>query len=192
LDREGKAQDAVAHYRSYLEMVAQQPQDRPAPDLLVGIVLRMAACQAQASQPKAAIKSYQMAEKLAHQTGLAKLESVADVNRAQLEGVAGNVNGALQAYRSALALDDAADDKAAGAVDWFAYGQFLDQSGFPARMAYACLLKSESLGQPLSDRMNLASITEARQKFEKRLGREAAELRRNPDGALQEALRAQR
>ena len=192
LDREGKAQEAVAHYRSYLERVAQQPQDRPAPDLLVGIVLRMAACQAQASQPQAAIRSYQMAEKLAHQTGLAKLESVADVNRAQLEGKDGNINEALQAYRAALALDDATSDKAASAVDWFAYGQFLDQSGFPARMTYACMVKSESIGQSLSDKGTLASIVEARQKFEKRLGKEAAEIRRNPDPSLQDALRVQR
>jgi tetratricopeptide (TPR) repeat protein len=191
LDREGKAQDAVAHYRSYLERVAQQPQDRPAPDLLVGIVLRMAACQGQAGQPQAAIKSFQMAEKLAHQTGLAKLESVADVNRAQLEGKNGNINEALQAYRAAIELDDATSDKAASAVDWFAYGQFLDQSGFPARMTYACMVKSESMGQSLSDKGTLASIVEARQKFEKQLGREAAEIRRNPDPALQDALRVQ-
>ena len=191
LDREGKAQDAVAHYRSYLERVAQEPQDRPAPDLLVGIVLSMAACQGQAGQPQAAIKSFQMAEKLAHQTGLAKLESVADVNRAQLEGKNGNINEALQAYRAAIELDDATSDKAASAVDWFAYGQFLDQSGFPARMTYACMVKSESMGQSLSDKGTLASIVEARQKFEKRLGREAAEIRRNPDPALQDALRVQ-
>jgi len=191
LDLEGKAQDAVAHYRSYLERVAQRPQDRPAPDLMVGIVLRMAACQAQASQPQAAVKSYEMAEKLAHQMGMAKLEGVADVNRAQLEGKAGNTNEALQAYRAALALDDAIGDKAASAVDWFAYGHFLDQSGFPPRMAYACMLKSESMGQSLSDKETLASIVEARQKFEKRLGREAAEIRRNPDPALQDSLRAQ-
>jgi tetratricopeptide (TPR) repeat protein len=151
----------------------------------------MAACQGQAGQPQAAIKSYQMAEKLAHQTGLAKLESVADVNRAQLEGKDGNINEALQAYRAAIALDDATSDKAASAVDWFAYGQFLDQSGFPARMTYACMVKSESMGQSLSDKGTLASIVEARQKFEKRLGREAAEIRRNPVPALQESLRVQ-
>ena len=192
LDRQGKAQAAVPHYRSYLERVAQQPQDRPAPDLLIGIVLRMAACQAQSSQPNAALKSYEMAEKLAHQMGRSKLESVADVNRAQLEGKAGNTNAALQAYRAALALDDATGDKAASAVDWFAYGQFLDQSGFPARMTYACMLKSESMEQSLSDKGTLAPIVESRQKFEKRLGKEAAEIRRNPDPALQDALRVQR
>ena len=192
MDREGKAQDAVAHYRSYLERVAQQHQDRPAPDLMVGIVLRMAACQARASQPQAAIKSYRMAEKLAHQTGLAKLESVADVNRAQLEGKDGNINEALQAYRAALALDDATGDPAASAVDWFAYGQFLGQSGFSAMMTYACLLKSESLGQSLPDKRTLASIVEARQNLEKRLGKEAPTIRRNLDTALQDALRVQR
>jgi hypothetical protein len=54
------------------------------------------------------------------------------------------------------------------------------------------MLKSESMGQSLSDKGTLASIVEGRQKFEKRLGREAAEVRRNPDPALQDALRVQR
>jgi tetratricopeptide (TPR) repeat protein len=190
-DREGKVQNAIPHYRSYLQDVIHQPANRPAPDMIIGILLRMAACQVKSEQSQAAIKSYQMAETLAHQTGLARLESVADVNRAQLEAKAGNINEALQAYRSALALDNATGDKAAGAVDWFTYGQFLDQSGFPPRITYACMLKSESMGQLLSDKAALASIVEARQKFEKRLGREAAEIRSNFDSVLQDALQVQ-
>src|SRR5580765_2030307 len=110
LDREGKAQSAAAHYRDYLEKVAQRPADRPAPDVLVGIVLRMAECQVASSQPEAAVKSYQMAEKLAQQTGQAKLESIADVNQAHLLGKAGKVNEALRLYRRALELDDAGGD----------------------------------------------------------------------------------
>ena len=192
LDREGKAQSAAAHYRSFLDKITQQPEDRPAPDMLIGIVLRMAECQAQSSQPEAAVKSYQMAEKLAQQTGQPKLESMADLNQAQLLGRAGKVNEALRLYRRALELDDAAGDKAASAVDWFAYGQFLEQAGFPARMGYACMVKSELIGRSLAPPAVPASAAEARLQLEKRLGAEAEAIGRNPDRVLRDALRVQR
>jgi len=192
LDREGKAQNAAAHYRSYLDKIAQQLEGRPAPDVLIGIVLRMAECQLWSSQPEAAVKSYQMAQKLAQQTGQAKLESMADVNEAQLLGKAGKVNDTLQLYRRALELDDAAADTDAGAIDWFAYGHFLDEAGFPPRMAYACMVKSERLGQSLAKSGLSASVAGARQQLEKRLGAEAEAIRRNPDPVLRDALRVQR
>jgi tetratricopeptide (TPR) repeat protein len=192
LDREGKAQGAGEHYRSYLEKVARRPEDRPAPDTLVGIVLRMAECQVSSSQPDAALKSYQMAEKLAQQTGQKKLESMAKVNEARLLGNAGKLNDALRSYRRALELDDSAGDKEAAAVDWFAYGRFLEDAGFPPRMAYACMLKSERLGQSLAKSSLEATVAEARLQLEKRLGAEAAGIRRNPDPVLQDALHAQR
>jgi tetratricopeptide (TPR) repeat protein len=192
LDREGKAQSAAAHYRSYLEKIPQKPGDRPAPDVLVGIVLRMAECQASSSQPEAAVKSYQMAEKVAQQTGQAKLESMADVNQAHLLGKAGQVNEALRLYRRALELDDAGGDKDASAVDWFAYGHFLDESGFPPRLAYACMVKSESIGHSFEKPELSATVAQARQQLEKRLGAEAEAVRRNPDPVLRDALRVQR
>ena len=192
LDREGKAQSAAVHYRSFLDKIAQQPEGRPAPDVLIGIVLRMAECQVESSQPEAAVKSYQMAERLAQQTGQAKLESMADVNEAQLLGKAGQVNQALRLYRRALELDDAEGDKGASAVDWFAYGRFLEESGFPPKMAYACMVKSERLVQSLPKSGLSATVAGARQQLEKRLGAEAEAIRRNPDPVLQDALRVQR
>ncbi len=192
LDREGKAQSAAVHYRSFLDKIAQQPEARPAPDVLIGIVLRMAECQVGSSQPEAAVKSYQMAERLAQQTGQAKLESIADVNEAQLLGKAGQVNEALRLYRRALELDNAVGDKGASAVDWFVYGRFLEKTGFPPKMAYACMVKSERSGQSLVNPGLSATVAGARQQLEKRLGAEAEAIRRNPDPVLQDALRVQR
>jgi tetratricopeptide (TPR) repeat protein len=192
LDREGKAQSAAVHYRSFLDKIAQQPESRPAPDVLIGIILRMAECQVSSSQPQVAVKSYQMAERLAQQTGQAKLESIAGVNEAQLLGKAGQVNEALRLYRRALELDDAARDTDASAVDWFTYGQFLEQSGFPARLAYACMVKSERFGESLAKSGFSATVAGARQQLEKQLGTEAEAIRRNPDPVLQDALRVQR
>jgi tetratricopeptide (TPR) repeat protein len=191
-DREGKAREAVAHYGAFLERIVQQSaqsQSRPEPDKLIAVVLRMADCQVRAAQPGQAVKSYQLAEKLAVQTKQSKLESVADVNEAALQAKAGKPGEALQLYQHALSLDDSIGDIRSAAEDWAAYGRFLDDAGFPARLAYACIVKSESLPRsapndaPLTEQLAM----EERQ-LERRIGAEAAALRRNPEPALQEAL----
>ena len=105
----------------------------------------MADCQARSAQTDLAVKSYHLAEKLAVQTRQTKLESVADVNEAALQAKAGRWTDALHLYQQALRLDDSIGDNSARAEDWFAYGRFLDDAGFPARLAYACIVKSESI-----------------------------------------------
>jgi tetratricopeptide (TPR) repeat protein len=192
-DREGKAQAAASHYNSFLEQIARQPaQDRPAPDKVIAIVLRMADCQVHSSQTELAMKSYHLAEKLASQTSQIKLESVADVNEAALQSKAGKLDEALRLYQQALRLDDSTADTSASAQDWYAYGRFLDDAGFPARLAFTCMVKSESLMQSLPSPAVPASLVAERQKIEKRLGTTAAVVRRDPDPALQEALALRR
>jgi tetratricopeptide (TPR) repeat protein len=193
LDREGKAQAAASHYNAFLGKVARQrPGERPAPDKLIAIVLRMADCQARSSQTEVAVKSYQLAEKLAAETGQTKLESVADVNEAALQSRSGKLDEALQLYQSALRLDDSIGDTSGSAQDWLAYGRFLDDAGFPARLSYACLVKSESLRQSLQNQMVPAPPTAARSRIEKRLGAAAVAIRRDPEPTLQEALALRR
>ena len=73
LDREGKAPAAASHYNSFLEQIARlRAQDRPAPEKVIAIALRMADCQARSSQTDLALKSYHLAEKLAAQTSQAQ------------------------------------------------------------------------------------------------------------------------
>ena len=91
-------------------------QDRPAPDQVIAIVLRMADCQARSSQTGLAVKSYHLAEKLAAQTRQTKLESVADVNEAALQAKAGKLDDALQLYQHALQLDTSIGDNSASAA----------------------------------------------------------------------------
>ncbi len=214
LDREGKAQQAAAHYTSYLEKMARQPkQNRPAPEQTIAIVLRLADCQARASQTDLAVKTYELAEKLAVQTRQAKLESIADVNEAVLESRTGRLSEALQLYQHALQLDGAAGDNAASAEDWFAYGRFLADAGFPARLAYACMVKAENLTKaensaaetpaaeaaaaknssvPISTAPAPDLAAAARKDLEKKLGAQAAAIRRDPEPALSEALALRR
>jgi tetratricopeptide (TPR) repeat protein len=193
LDREGKALDAVRHYQAFLERLAGQPaQKRPEPDKLIAVVLRMADCQARASQADQAVMSYHMAEKLAAQTKQSKLESIAYINEAALQAKAGKVDEALQLYQHALTLDESTDDKRSAAEDWAAYGRFLDESGFPARLAYACLVKSESLARALPDAPLAERSAAIRKQFAHRAGADAAAVRRDTEPALQEALALRR
>jgi tetratricopeptide (TPR) repeat protein len=189
LDREDKAQAAAAHYRSYLEKVAQgRPEDRPAPEQVIAIILRMADCQTRSSQTDRAVRSYQLAEKLAAQTGQAKLASVADVDEAALQAKAGHFHDTLLLYQHALKLDDAIRDASASAQDWFTYGRFLDGAGFSPRLAYACLVKSEKITQSMPNAAVPDSLMAAEKQLEKRLGATAAAVRRDLEPALNEAL----
>jgi len=194
LDREGKPQAAAGHYRSFLESVARrQPGARPSPDLVIGVVLRMADCEARSSQAEAAIKSYSMAASLAAETNRPRFESVAEMNEAELEARSGRMDDALALYQRALRLDDSIADNAAGGLDWFNYGRFLEESGFPARLAYACIVKSESATRALSHSRLPQEVDSRRELLKDRLERElggaaAAAIRRDPGPLSQEAL----
>jgi tetratricopeptide (TPR) repeat protein len=193
LDREGRAAEAAAHYNSFLETIARQRgQDRPSPDRLIAIVLRMADCQSRSAQTEAAVHSYRLAERLAAQTRQTKLESVADVNEAGLQAKAGKLTDALQLYQHALELDDSTADDNAAAEDWFAYGHFLDDAGFPPQLAYACLLKSENLTKVLANPAVPQSLASEQKQIEKRLGAQATVVRNHPEPLLQQALALRR
>jgi len=192
LDREGKAQAAASHYGAFLGRIARQPaQERPAPDKVIAVVLRMADCQARSSQIDSAVKSYQLAGKLAVQTHQTKLESVADVNEAALQAKSGKLSEALQLYQHAIQLDGSLGDNSAAAEDWLTYGRFLDEAGFPPRLSYACLVKAQSVMQA-SNTAVPETVTAARKQMERKMGAEAASIRRDPEPALREALALRR
>lgn len=193
LDREGKAREAAAHYQWYLERIGQQSvQNRPSAEFIIGIVLRMAECQARSSQTDVALKSYEMAEKLAVQTAKPKLESIADMNEAGLDAQSGRLDEALRLYQRALRLDASNGDDAATAADWFAYGRFLEDSGFPDRLAYACLVKAQASARSAQNSPLPHSVTDMRSRLEKKLGATAAEILRHPEPAWEEALEYRR
>ena len=193
LDREGKAKEAASHYEAFLRRIAQEKaKDRPAPDRVIGLVLRMADCQARSSQTDLALKSYQLAEKLAAQTKMTRLESMADVNEADLHARGGKLDDALELYQHALRLDDSIGDKEAGAADWALYGRFLDDAGFPPRLAYACIVKAQSEAESLPNLSLPEPIKLTQSKLEKELGPTAHAIRGNPEPVLEEALTLRR
>lgn len=189
LDHEGKPQDAALHYKAFLSGIARQPMaNRPEPQKVIAIALRMADCQVRASRKQEAIQSYELAAKIAAQTKQSKLESIADVNEAALQGEAGNLDPALHLYQHALQLDDSIGDRTSSAEDWFAYGRFLDRAGFPARFVYACLVKSTTLQDSLPEASQRQLLADASIKAERRVGAEGAAIRRDPEPFLREAL----
>jgi tetratricopeptide (TPR) repeat protein len=189
LDRQGKAKEAAVHYQAFLQAVAHESQsNRLAPEKVIAITLRMADCQARASQTENARRSYQLAEKLAAQTKERKLESIASVNEAALDAADGKLGEALTLYQRTLRLDDSASDQAASAQDWLAYGQFLEQHNFPARLAYACYVESSLLDQSHLDEDQRTFLSEAGARAAKRAGTLAAAIRRHPEPIAQEAL----
>jgi tetratricopeptide (TPR) repeat protein len=204
LDREGQGQPAAAHYTAYLEKIVRQPmQNRPAPEQIIAIVLRLADCQARSSQTDMAVKAYRLAEKLAVQTRQAKLESVADMNEAALQAKNGKQGEALQLYQHALELDSSTGDNTASAEDWFAYGRFLEDFGFPPRLAYACMVRAESLtkaesvtqsisGKGIETSLPDSTAASVRHDIEKQLGAQASVIRRDPEPVLREALALRR
>jgi tetratricopeptide (TPR) repeat protein len=192
-DHEGKPREAASHYASFINAIAHQPaRNRPEPDKLIAVVLRMADCQMRAAQPDLAVKSYRMAEQLAAQTKQGKLESVADVNEAALQAKSGRLSEALQLYQRALNLDESIGDTRSAAEDWASYGRFLAEAGFPSRLAYACFVKSERLAALAQNAPSADLLAGDKKTIEKQIGPEAAALRRNPEPALQQALALRR
>jgi tetratricopeptide (TPR) repeat protein len=189
LDREGITTDAVKEYETYMELVARQPETtRPPAAKVIGVALKLADCQVRANQPDQALRSYALARKIATQAGEGKLESFASIGEASLRAKTGKIDDALRLYQHALQLDAGLSDRHSEAVDWYNYAIFLRDAGFPARLAYASLLKSKALMEFVPDAPDAKSITKALLEFEKPVGAEAATIRRHPEPVQQQAL----
>jgi tetratricopeptide (TPR) repeat protein len=148
----------------------------------------MGDCEGRAGKTAPAIDSYRLAAKLAAETKQPKLESLANVSEAALESRSGQVGAALQLYQHALQLDDSIGDRSASAEDWYNYGRFLDSAGFPARLSYACLVKSTMLRDSLSGATQRKIVMDAVKQAASRVGSDAGAIRRDPEPFLREAL----
>jgi tetratricopeptide (TPR) repeat protein len=187
LVRMGKPADAIPHYEHYLAIVAKQgAQNRPPASQVIGVALSLAECQNRVNQSDAAIKTYEMARKLASQMKESKLESFASIAEAEIDAQRGKNGDALQLYQRALFLDDSIHDAKSEASDLYAYAVFLDQSGHASELVYAVLLRADAIvpsGVELP-----AGVIGVRKSLEKKLGREAARLRKDSEAELKEAL----
>src|SRR5262249_41454311 len=83
-DSEQKFEDAIPHYTIFLESAARSG-DRPDPNVVLPVLMRLADCNLRANHPERALKLYELGRNLASQTHQARIESVASVNQAILE-----------------------------------------------------------------------------------------------------------
>jgi hypothetical protein len=85
LDARGQTAGALPHYRSYLELVAAAGADvRPSPQEVVPIVVKFADALVLLGDRDAGVTQYDLAIRLAGQTGLADVGAVAQQHRAAM------------------------------------------------------------------------------------------------------------
>jgi tetratricopeptide (TPR) repeat protein len=189
LDRQGKPADAAPHYGAFLEIVAHHGADmRPPAPKLIGVALKLADCQNRAGHPDQALRSFDLARRIAAQTGEGKLESFATIGEATVHARSGRTDEALRFYQRALQLDATMDDRHNEAVDWYNYALFLHEAGFPPRLSYASLLKSQAGLKFSPDSPEAKTFAKTLEEFEKPLGSEAARIRQNPEPIQKQAL----
>jgi tetratricopeptide (TPR) repeat protein len=185
--RMGQPASAIPYYEHYLELVAQQgPQNRPPAVQVITVALSLAECQNRVNQIDAALKTYELARKLAFQTKESRLESFASVAEAEIDAHRGNNGGALQLYQRALFLDNSVHDSKSEASDLYAYAAFLEQSGHAADLVYAVLQRANAVVPPGVELP--AGILALRKSLEKKLGGQGARLRRDSQAELKQAL----
>ena len=192
LDREGKPDAAIPQYMVFLEeMTKAGAQNRLPADQVVAVVMRLARCQEKVNRLDQAEQSYALAEGIAAQSGQPRLESVVSVNAAALEARQNKIPAALRLYQHALTLDSSVNnDPGTLATDWYSYGIFLRNYGFPPRLTYACLVQAGSLIHPLKNMSELNKpIAVASEDVANGLGKQAEQIRRDPQPTLEEALK---
>ena len=86
LDARGAGREAIAHYQHYLALVARSPAgDRPDPREVVAIVVKFGDALARDGQSAVARTQYDLAIRMAGQTGLAELGTLAEAQRGALD-----------------------------------------------------------------------------------------------------------
>ncbi len=189
LDRQGKPAEAAPHYGAFLEIVSHHGAEmRPPAPKLIGVALKLADCQNRAGRPDQALRSFDLARRIAAQTGEGKLESFATIGEATVHAHSGRTEEALRFFQRALQLDATMDDRHNEAVDWYNYALFLRDAGFPPRLSYASLLKSQQLMKVAADSEEAKTLAKTLEEFEKPLGSEAARIRQNPGPIQKQAL----
>ena len=133
------------------------------------------------------LELYGTAITIARQTSERRLKGFAHSRMVDFHDRLGDLVPAARAYQRGLALDAAAEDARGESLDWFNYGRFLQRHGLPARLAYACFLRSEALFDSAPGGQ-LDTVTKARAQTEVMLGDDAAKVRRDLPSVLNEAL----
>ena len=188
LDSRGEIAASLPHYDAYLSLVTTRTDhSSEEPGEIIPVLLKCADAHARLDRLETSLELYGTAITMARQTSERRLEGFAHSRMAAPHDRLGDLVPAARAYQRALALDAAAEDARGESLDWFNYGRFLQRHGLPARLAYACFLRSEVLfGSAPGGQLD--TVTKARAQTEAMLGDDAAEVRRDLPSVPNEAL----
>ena len=178
---------AAAQYQEYLQQIVTHPDQRPAPKILVPVLLDFANVNAELHHLGVAVMNYQLAARIASEAKEPAFQSQAYALAADLQAQMGDVAAAAHSYQQAIAVDGAAgsSDVQNLAKDWFNYGQFLRQQHLQS-FAYACLAKAEELFRSAPS-PELQTAVGLRKKVEAELGPDVASVRRELPKVLAQA-----
>jgi tetratricopeptide (TPR) repeat protein len=183
----GEEQAAARHYRAYLQLVTEHPQQHANEShVVLGAIIKVADAYVRANQPERATVGYDEAVALATKEYDVAMETIALVHHAELAERLGHPAPAAQIFQRALAVDTGFNDVPSVAADWAEYGQFLRRHGQPERLVFACFLHAEELLQatPGAER---DTIVRLRAESESRLGAAAAAVRKQRETVLKQA-----
>jgi tetratricopeptide (TPR) repeat protein len=187
LSARGEDQAAARHYRAYLKLASEHPEQHANEGHLeLGAIIKVADAYARTNHPEEAAIGYNAAIPLADQEHDLGMKSLALVHHAELEESQGRWRSAALFFQKALAVDAAFNDAPSVAADWAEYGQYLRRHGQPEKFVYVCFLHAEELlqGTPGAERDTIARL---RAKSEARLGRAAAAVRTQREAILKQA-----
>ena len=184
----GEEQAAARHYRIYLQLLTEHPEQFAGQSHQeIGAIIKVADAYAHAREPGAAMLGYESAVPLAEKSGDVAMESIALMHHAILSENLGQISQAAQLFQHALAVDARYNDPPSVAADWAEYGQFLLRHGQSPRLAFACILRAEELlkDKPGPERDAVARL---RAQLESAIGiASAAAVRKDRDAVLSQA-----
>jgi len=179
LDQKGQPGAAAPHWTAFLQLASAHPDDPVASATQqISAAIQLGDDETRSNNDSAALTEYQSAISMAERAGDARFESLALAHLADLQEKAGDTKGAALSYERGLAFDPKAADPRSEAFDWFNYGQFLRRHGLPDELAYACLLRAESLLRGDSGQ-GTATVRAALQEMESHLGKKAPAARKD-------------
>jgi tetratricopeptide (TPR) repeat protein len=188
LSARGEEQAAARHYRAYLKLASEHPEQHANESHQeLGAIIKVADAYARANHPAEAAIGYDAAVPFAEKEHDIAMESMALIHHAELEEDQGRPQRAAEYFQKVLAVDAAFNDAPSVAADWAEYGQFLRRHGQPEQFVYACFLHAEELLHASSG-PEQETITKLRAQSEARLGgAAAAAVRKQREAILKQA-----
>jgi tetratricopeptide (TPR) repeat protein len=150
--------------------------------------LKLADCEFRLGRNENAARSYELARRLSIDNHISRLEALSAASEAVFKSRVGETVEALQLYQRALRLDDQLKDRGNEAIDWYNYGLFLREKGYPDRLAYAAMLKSQSLLTETSDAERLAAVAVELKSLERRSAAKLLAVPKDLDATVAESL----